>query len=61
MHEAGRHVRLMKCGVVQDGVEQVIAHIRSGRVGQAAVDAGKTLGDLSLDEMEALWQAQKKH
>ena len=28
---------------------------------QAAVDAGKTLGDLSLDEMEALWQAQKKH
>ena len=28
---------------------------------QAAVDAGKTLGDLSLEEMEALWQAQKKH
>ena len=28
---------------------------------QAAVEAGKTLGDLSLDEMEALWQAQKKH
>ena len=28
---------------------------------QAAVDAGKSLGELSLDEMESLWQAQKKH
>ena len=26
---------------------------------EAAVEAGKTLGDLTLDEMEALWQAQK--
>ena len=27
---------------------------------QAAVEAGKTLGELTLDEMEALWQAQKR-